>query len=92
MYMACRFNNNLTGDYGLGAQLGYSGQYLNVYYDSGVVLGFEVDYTGGFDISEDFFVGRFGGDEFCCLFSTVHIFISGFCRCCKRTNSTIDAK
>lgn len=50
-------NNNLTGDYALGAQLGYSGQYLNFYYDSGVVLGFEVDYTGGFDATDDFFIG-----------------------------------
>ena len=50
-------NNNLTGDYGFGAQLGYAGQYLNFYYDSGVVLGFEVDYTGGFDVSDEFFLG-----------------------------------
>lgn len=50
-------NNNTTGDYALGAQLGYKGQFLNFYYDSGVVLGFEVDYTGGFDISDDFFLG-----------------------------------
>jgi hypothetical protein len=50
-------NNNLTGDYGFGAQLGLSGQFLNFYYDSGVVLGFEVDYTGGFDLSEDLFLG-----------------------------------
>lgn len=50
-------NNNVTGDYALGAQLGYSGQYLNFYYDSGVVLGFEVDYTGGFDATEDIYIG-----------------------------------
>jgi len=50
-------NNNVTGDYGFGAQLGYSGQYLNFYYDSGVVLGFEVDYTGGFDLSDSFYLG-----------------------------------
>ena len=50
-------NNNLTGVYSLGAQLGYSGQYLNFYYDGGEVLGFEVDYTGGFDVSDDFFLG-----------------------------------
>ncbi|AOW22033.1 outer membrane beta-barrel protein [Urechidicola croceus] len=50
-------NNNLTGDYALGAQLGYAGQYLNFYYDSGVVLGFEVDYTGGFDVTDSFFLG-----------------------------------
>lgn len=50
-------NNNLTGDYGFGAQLGVSGQYFNFYYDSGVVLGLEVDYTGGFDLSETVFLG-----------------------------------
>ena len=50
-------NSNTTGDYALGAQLGYSGQFLNFYYDSGVVLGYEIDYTGGFDLSEDFYLG-----------------------------------
>ncbi len=50
-------NNNLTGVYSLGAQLGYSGQFLNFYYDGGEILGFEVDYTGGFDLSDDFFLG-----------------------------------
>ncbi|PRP66200.1 outer membrane beta-barrel protein [Nonlabens agnitus] len=50
-------NDNLTGDYALGGQLGYKGQYLNLYYDSGVVLGFEIDYTGGFDVSDSFFLG-----------------------------------
>jgi len=50
-------NNNLTGEYALGAQLGYSGQFLNFYYDNKTSLGFEVDYTGGFDVSEDFFLG-----------------------------------
>ncbi|KQC31468.1 outer membrane beta-barrel protein [Flagellimonas eckloniae] len=48
-----------TGEYSLGGQLGFYGQYLNLYYDSGKNggLGFEVDYTGGFDLSEDFFFG-----------------------------------
>ena len=50
-------NQNLTGTYSAGAQLGYSDQYLNFYYDGGEVLGFEVDYTGGLDLSEDFFLG-----------------------------------
>ncbi|HDZ05645.1 hypothetical protein LCGC14_0066500 [marine sediment metagenome] len=50
-------NNNLTGAYSAGAQLGYSGQFLNLYYDGGEALGFEIDYTGGFDLSEDFFLG-----------------------------------
>lgn len=50
-------NNNVTGDYALGGQLGYKGQYLNLYYDSGIVLGFEIDYTGGFDVSDSFYLG-----------------------------------
>jgi hypothetical protein len=52
-------NTSTTGEYSFGAQLGYSGQFLNLYYDSGNNggLGFEIDYTGGFDLSEDFFLG-----------------------------------
>lgn len=50
-------NSNLTGEYSLGAQLGYSGQYLNFYYDGNAKLGFEIDYTGGFDLSDTFFLG-----------------------------------
>lgn len=50
-------NNNLTGNYSIGAQLGVSGQYLNLYYDNGEALGFEIDYTGGFDVSDSFFLG-----------------------------------
>lgn len=50
-------NNNLTGDYALGLQLGYKGQFLNFYYDNDAVLGFEVDYTGGFDLSDEFYLG-----------------------------------
>jgi hypothetical protein len=52
-------NTSFSGEYALGAQLGYSGQYLNLYYDSGNNggLGFEIDYTGGFDLSDDFFLG-----------------------------------
>lgn len=45
---------NFTGDYAVGAQLGYSGQYLNVLYDPSF---FEIDFTGGFDVSDDFFLG-----------------------------------
>ena len=50
-------NNNTTGGYALGAQLGYAGQFLNLYYDDDEVLGFEIDYTGGFDLSEELFLG-----------------------------------
>jgi hypothetical protein len=52
-------NVSTTGEYALGAQLGFYGQYLNLYYDSGEHggLGFEIDYTGGFDVSDDFFLG-----------------------------------
>ncbi|MBT8320957.1 MAG: porin [Eudoraea sp.] len=48
-----------SGEYAFGGQLGAYGQYLNLYYDSGNDggLGFEIDYTGGFDVSEDFFLG-----------------------------------
>ena len=50
---------SMTGEYALGAQLGFYGQYLNLYYDSGNNggLGFEIDYTGGFDVSDSFFLG-----------------------------------
>ncbi|MEC3906505.1 outer membrane beta-barrel protein [Tamlana sp. 2201CG12-4] len=50
-------NNNLTGGYAFGAQLGYAGQFLNLYYDDEEVLGFEIDYTGGFDLTDSFFLG-----------------------------------
>jgi len=52
-------DTSMTGEYALGAQLGYKGQFLNLYYDSGSNdgLGFEVDYTGGFDLSDSFFMG-----------------------------------
>ncbi|WP_111682215.1 outer membrane beta-barrel protein [Winogradskyella tangerina] len=45
---------NPTGDYAAGAQLGYKDQFLNVLYDPSF---FEIDYTGGFNISDDFFLG-----------------------------------
>jgi hypothetical protein len=52
-------DTSMTGEYALGAQLGFYGQYLNLYYDSGNAggLGFEIDYTGGFDLSDSFFLG-----------------------------------
>jgi len=48
-----------TGEYSFGAQLGFYGQYLNFYYDSGNNggLGTEIDFTGGFDITDSFFFG-----------------------------------
>ncbi len=48
-----------TGEYSFGAQLGFYGQYLNFYYDSGNNggLGTEIDFTGGFDITDSFFLG-----------------------------------
>ena len=50
-------NNNMTGEYALGAQAGYKGQFLNFYYDDKASLGFEVDYTGGFDVTDEFYLG-----------------------------------
>jgi hypothetical protein len=45
---------NPTGDYAFGAQLGYSGQFLNVLVDPSF---FEIDFTGGFDLSDSLFLG-----------------------------------
>ena len=45
---------NPTGNYAFGSQLGFSGQYLNVLIDPSF---FEIDFTGGFDLSDDFFLG-----------------------------------
>jgi hypothetical protein len=52
-------DTSMTGEYAFGTQLGYKGQFLNLYYDSGNNdgLGFEIDYTGGFDLSDSFFLG-----------------------------------
>lgn len=50
-----------SGVYAVGGQLGLYGQYINLYYDGGSEvaggLGFEIDYTGGFDLSDSFFFG-----------------------------------
>ncbi|WP_298999645.1 outer membrane beta-barrel protein [Flagellimonas sp. S174] len=63
---------NPFGELSFGAQLGYSGQYLNFLYgkqgfnevldgeslvDTDVEALFQVDFTGGFNLSEDFFLG-----------------------------------
>ncbi|GAA4289587.1 porin [Aestuariibaculum suncheonense] len=45
---------NVTGDYAFGAQLGYKGQFLNVLVDPSFL---EVDFTGGFDLSDAFYLG-----------------------------------
>lgn len=45
---------NPTGDYHYGAQLGYSGQYINFL---GYSNAFQIDYTGGFDLSDAFHLG-----------------------------------
>ena len=45
---------NPSGSYALGAQLGFYGQYLNVLVDPAF---FEIDYTGGFDVSDKFYLG-----------------------------------
>jgi hypothetical protein len=47
---------NPDGSYALGAQLAYSSQFLNLLYDK-AGLGFEVDYTGGFDATNSLFLG-----------------------------------
>ncbi len=51
---------NLDGSYTAGAQLGYKGQYLNFIYgaQTGTVgETFQVDYTGGFDLSTNLYLG-----------------------------------
>ena len=54
-------DGNVGGEMQLGAQIGYKGQYLNFIYGgvdgSGITDNIFVDYTGGFDLSETFFVG-----------------------------------
>lgn len=45
---------NPGGKYAFGAQLGYSDQYLNFLTDDG---GVEIDFTGGFDLSDKFYLG-----------------------------------
>jgi hypothetical protein len=53
-------NNNLNGQIALGGQLGYKGQFLNLYYTGNPPIGgvgIEIDYTGGFDVTEEFFLG-----------------------------------
>ncbi len=63
---------NFFSEYSVGAQLGYSGQFLNFIYgkqgineelvdgvltDTDVEALFQIDFTGGFDVTEEFFLG-----------------------------------
>ncbi|MDO6736936.1 outer membrane beta-barrel protein [Wenyingzhuangia sp. 2_MG-2023] len=49
---------NITGNVVLGGQIGFKGQYLNLIYgNSGAGDQFQIDYTGGFDLSDAFYVG-----------------------------------
>ena len=50
---------NVSGDVQFGAQVGYKGQYLNFIYgaDGGATDALYLDYTGGFDLSDSFYVG-----------------------------------
>ena len=53
-------DGNVTGDMQLGGQIGYKGQYLNLIYGadgSGSNDVMYIDYTGGFNISESFYLG-----------------------------------
>jgi hypothetical protein len=45
---------NPTGDYAVGAQLGYADQFLNVLLDPSF---FEIDFTGGVDLTDEIFLG-----------------------------------
>lgn len=45
---------NPTGNYAVGGQLGYSGQFLNFIHNQGAV---EIDYTGGLELGRELFLG-----------------------------------
>jgi hypothetical protein len=45
---------NPDGKYSIGAQYGYSGQYFNFLLNPD---SYEIDYTGGFDVTDSFFLG-----------------------------------
>lgn len=51
---------NIDGSYTFGAQVGYKNQYLNFIYGNqtgNTEATFQVDYTGGFDLTDSFFMG-----------------------------------
>lgn len=52
--------SNVTDTYQVGGQIGYKGQYLNMVYGDdgfGIKDAFLIDYTGGFDLSDSFYLG-----------------------------------
>ena len=54
-------DGNVGGEMQFGGQVGYKGQFLNLIYGgvdgSGITDNIFVDYTGGFDLSDTFFLG-----------------------------------
>ena len=54
-------DGNVGGEMQIGGQVGYKGQFLNLIYGgvdgSGITDNIFVDYTGGFDVSDTFFLG-----------------------------------
>ena len=54
-------DGNVTGDMQFGGQVGYKGQYLNLIYGAvsagGATDAMFIDYTGGFNLSESFYLG-----------------------------------
>ncbi|MCL7765323.1 porin [Polaribacter sp. Z014] len=54
-------DGNTSGEMQIGGQVGYKGQYLNLIYGgvdgSGITDNIFIDYTGGFDLSDTFFLG-----------------------------------
>lgn len=54
-------DGNVGGEMQIGGQVGYKGQFLNLIYGgvdgSGITDNIFVDYTGGFDLSDTFFLG-----------------------------------
>jgi hypothetical protein len=48
---------NPTGDMVLGTQLGYGGGFLNFIYDDASDGFYQIDFTGGWDLSDSFYLG-----------------------------------
>ena len=47
---------NTNGRYAAGVEVGFKNQYLNFLYEDDN-LGFEIDYTGGFDLTSKYYIG-----------------------------------